>query len=815
LGPEKTVLHRLRLRAVRLFLDRRTCLAGFLLALLVLLDSQVSAASPLVTWETSSAAFTLGSDGHWIAITGRGVGNRPNYLAPGQPAPLLSIRTAGTLHAPDEARCDASNQRLTLHYRKAGITAVVQVKAGAHHVTFGLVDVQPADKASLALWGPYPITLKQTVGEVVGVVRDETFALGLQVLNTKTLGGFPENDEGSADRPYAAAATAWGSVLQAYSLDRSKPRSIAVWNKRAPNMPVPAVPGETIIGSRIALFGCEPSQALETIGRIEVDEGLPHPLIDGVWAKVSPERGRSYLIASFSESDIDEMLGYVKRANLMSLYHGNPFKSWGHYEPSPKYFPSGVAGVKTCATKAREHGVRLGAHTLSNFIQTNDPYITPVPDPRLARTGSSPLTQAIDAETTILPVASPEYFTNKLGNEMQTVVLEQELVRYRSVSAEAPWRLLDCQRGAFGTKAASHAAGVEAGKLMDHAYKVFFPNMDLQREIARNLARLFNETGLSHMDFDGHEGCLAPGEGTYGNEVFAKEFYDHLDHTVINGTSPPLSHFYWHINSYCNWGEPWYGGFRDSMQEYRINNQAFCERNYIPKMLGWYLLTPATCLSDMEWMLARAAGFDAGFALATSPDSLRKNPETTKILDAIREWESARRAHAFSAAQRELLRNPKREFHLEPVAGGGWDLFPYHDSTEFGHEQRIRQPGEPTAAEWDVPNPDLSQPIQFKLRVLGTAGSISQPVFEIDRSATIQVPAEIQAGQTLLVEKDGIARIYDSKGSQVKALPLASQLPQLQAGTNRIQFDCEFQGDTPPKVSVTFKTRGSPSRVSR
>jgi hypothetical protein len=691
------------------------------------------------------------------------------------------------------------------------MTATVRVEAGTNHLTLELIDVQPPGQADIAQWGPYPTRLRQTVGEVVGVVRGDGFALGLQALNIKTLGGFPENDEGNADRPYAAAPTAWGSVLQAYSMDRSKPRSIAVWNKRAPNMPVPAIPGETVLGSRIALFGCAESEALDTIGRIEVAEKLPHPLIDGVWAKVSPERGRSYLIASFSESDIDEMLGYVKRANLMSLYHGNPFKSWGHYEPSPKYFPGGAAGVKTCATKAREKGIRLGVHTLSNFIQTNDPYITPVPDPRLARTGSSPITAAIDAETTTVPVASPEYFTNRLGNELQTVVIGQELVRYRSVSATAPWQLLDCQRGAYGTRPAAHAAGAEAGKLMDHAYKVFFPNLDLQREIARNLARLFNETGLSHMDFDGHEGCLAPGEGTYGNEVFAKEFHDHLDHTVINGTSPPLSHFYWHFNSYCNWGEPWYGGFRDSMQEYRINNQAFCERNYIPKMLGWYLLTTATCLSDMEWMLARAAGFDSGFALATSPDALRKNPETGRILDALREWESARRARVFTPAQRELLRNPKREFHLEPVADGGWNLFPFHDSPDFTHEQLIRQPGEPTAATWEVPSPDAPQEMQFKLRVNGSSGSIRNPVFEIDRSATLQIPTEIQAGQTLLVEKDAIARIYDAKGSQVKALPLTAKLPRILTGTNRVQFDCEFLGDTPPKISVAFKTLGQPT----
>jgi hypothetical protein len=350
---------------------------------------------------------------------------------------------------------------------------------------------------------------------------------------------------------------------------------------------------------------------------------------------------------------------------------------------------------------------------------------------------------------------------------------------------------------------------------MDHAYKVFFPNLELQREIARNLARVFNASGLSHMDFDGHEGCLAPGEGTYGNEVFAKEFYDHLDHTVINGTSPPLSHFYWHINSYCNWGEPWYGGFRDSMQEYRINNQAFCERNFIPKMLGWYLLRTSTCLSDMEWMLARSAGFDSGFALATSLEALRKNPETGPILDALREWEKARRAGVFTPEQREALRNPKREFHLATVAGGGWDLFPFHDSADFQHEALTRQPGEPTSAAWELKNPDARQPMQLKLRVVGTSGSIRNPTFEINRSAMLTIPVEIQAGQSLLLESDAIVRLYDAKGNPVQSFPLKTPLPAVLPASNPVTFDCEFLGDAPPKVTVTFKTRGAPTRVAR
>ncbi|MCX6858987.1 MAG: hypothetical protein NTX70_01990, partial [Verrucomicrobia bacterium] len=601
--------------------------------------------------QTESAALSIGSHGALMAFSRRSDGM--DYLAKNQPAPLLSLRSGGILLAPEGATWDATAHRLTLRFGKSGLSAQVRVISKTSHITFELIEISPAGSADLAVWGPYPTSIRKTVGEVVGVVRDGTFALGLQALNIKTLGGYPENDEGSADRPYGARQTDFGSVLQAYSMDRSKPRSIAVWSKRAPNMPVPAVPGETVIGSKIALFGCPEPQALETLGKIEVAEGLPHPLIEGVWAKMSPERGRSYLIANFSESTIDEMLGYVKQANLMSLYHENAFKSWGHYEPNPKFFPGGMAGLKACADKAKASGIRLGAHTLSNFIQTHDPYITPEPDARLAKTGESALTEAVDAATSTIPVASPEYFTNRLGNELQTVVIGKELVRYGSVSTNAPWKLLDCQRGDYGTTASEHPRGSAAGKLMDHAYKVFFPNLELQREIARNLARVFNASGLSHMDFDGHEGCLAPGEGTYGNELFAKEFYDHLDHTVINGTSPPLSHFYWHINSYCNWGEPWYGGFRDSMQEYRINNQAFCERNFIPKMLGWYLLRTSTCLSDMEWMLARSAGFDSGFALATSLDALRKNTETGPILDALREWEKARRAGVFTPEQRE------------------------------------------------------------------------------------------------------------------------------------------------------------------
>jgi hypothetical protein len=490
-----------------------------------------------------------------------------------------------------------------------------------------------------------------------------------------------------------------------------------------------------------------------------------------------------------------------------------PFASWGHYEINTKVFPGGAGELRAMVQKAKAMGIRLGAHTLTTFIQTNDPYVTPVPDPRLAKTGSSVLASDIDTAAQNVQVVSPEYFANEKANWLHAAVIGGEIIRYRTVSAQAPWTLLDCQRGAFGTRVQAHRKGDEIGKLLDHDYKVFFPNFELQREIARNLARTFNQTGLSQMDFDGHEGCASTGQGDYAYDLFPQDFFDNLDHTVINGTSNS-KHFYWHINSYCNWGEPWSEGFREAMQEYRINNQSLFARNYLPNMLGWYLLTETTTLSDAEWMLARAAGFNAGFALATSIDAVRKNPEIGPILDAIREWETARHKGVFTSAQREAMRDPKTEFHLEPLPGGGWHLFAYHESAAFRHEKKIRQPGEPVTSRWEYDNPDKAQPLQFKLRVAGGGGSLANPNIEIDRFSSVAFAVELSAGQTLLCEGTTTARVYDEKGRQIKTVRAAGQIPMVQPGRHEIQFDAEFKGSIPPAVVVSFKTRGDAEKVS-
>ncbi|MBI5833491.1 MAG: hypothetical protein HZB16_14425 [Armatimonadetes bacterium] len=478
----------------------------------------------------------------------------------------------------------------------------------------------------------------------------------------------------------------FGSVLQAFCRDRGSDRVLSNWGHD--KYLAPALHDGGVIGSKIALFACTAADALTTLGAIEQAEGLPHPTVDGVWGKTSPTANASYLIVDFGEQNIDQAIALTRRAGLRYVYHSSPFATWGHFQLKPNLFPHGWDGLRECVEKARAAGIGVGFHTLSNFITTNDPYVTPKPDPRLARVGSAKLVGAVDAQAKEIEVDAPDYF--RRSSALNTVVVGDELVRYAAVSAAAPWRLTGCERGAFGTKAAAHGAGAAAGRLMDHDYKVFLTDASLSVEVARKIAELCNHAGIRQISLDGLEGNWSTGHGQYGRALFTDAWYNalspELKGQVRNDASNPC-HWTWHMATYYNWGEPWYAGFRESQTLYRFKNQMFYTRNLLPRMLGWFALRENTSLADAEWLLARAAGYGAGFTLAMSPDSLAQqsaasgtvagaNKSAGAILDAIREWETARLAGAFPAEVKALLRDNKREFHLERVGDGQWDLYP-------------------------------------------------------------------------------------------------------------------------------------------
>ncbi len=239
-------------------------------------------------YDANSIKITVDGRGQLVSLLD--VLHNKELLAPGQPAPMASVKIGDVIEAPSSAEFQQDPRGIRLLYSSSGVAALIAVQEKETHISFELVQVEPADRVDAIIWGPFPVSINQTVGEVVGVVRDKEYAIGLQALNVKTVGGYPDNAEGlSGFRGQTAVAHPWGSILQAYSLDRSRPRAVAAWSGHFPNMPVPPIEGETVVGSKIALFGCAASDALDVIGAIEIAEGLPHPQIDGVWSKKSPE----------------------------------------------------------------------------------------------------------------------------------------------------------------------------------------------------------------------------------------------------------------------------------------------------------------------------------------------------------------------------------------------------------------------------------------------------------------------------------------------------------------------------------------------
>ncbi len=786
----------------------------------------------IIELSTESFKLTLNDKGSFVNLIDARTGT--DYRLSDTLAPLMTVRVKNQILQPTSA--SANDNIITLDF-KNDVVATIKIENKGTHFTFELLSLTNNDKVELIVWGPYPTSIQKTISETVGVVRDDNFAIGIQALNIKTLGGYPWNEsdrmpefdifkeaepnkmhpqsDGSVlYRVEAAMPLPNGSSLQAYCRNRNTERIYADVDHT--KIIAPPYDDGGVIGSKIALFGSHESKALETIGAIEIAEGLPHPMMDGQWTKTNRNAAAAYLITSFTEANVEEAIALTKRAGLKYLYHyGKTFENWGHFDLYKDEFPNGVEGLKNCVEKAAAHGIKMGTHCLSNFITTNDPYVTPIPDNRLAKVGSSILVNDIGAKTTEISIEAPDFFNQMKNNNLKTVMIGEELIRYGSVSQETPWRLLDCQRGAFGTKASHHKSGDKISKLLDHGYKVFLTDADLTKEMSVTLARLYNQTGLRQISFDGLEGNRSTGLGTYGESLMPYTWYTNLSDELKNDLiidASRTTHFFWHIYTRMNWGEPWYAGFRESQTEYRFNNQAYFKRNFMPGMLGWFKMTPETSVEDMEWMLAKSAGYDAGYALVADLSTFNQNGNSEKILKLIGDWEKLRLSNSFSEIQKETMRKPDKEFTIKKINESQWNWQEIY-SAIFTHEKKVRQPGEPLHSTFKLNNSGDEQVVNFALTA--TACDVSGITIGINNYKEIQIPVTIKRGETLKYTDGNEMILFNSNWQIIRKYTMDLSDFKINAGENLITVDCKFStADKEANLKVEVRLRGKNESVT-
>ncbi len=766
----------------------------------------------------------------------------------------------------DILQVSLEGRRLTCSFENVQDTVSLLITPKEEYTVFE-VEKCPSCFDFLA-FGPIATTLDDVVGDVVGVVQGGDAAIGIQALNIKTMSGFPYElashrlhasggatssmTVGSIDYTAAAAcATSFGSILQLYGENRDRERVKTV--EYAENC-IPAPPLENgdahIEGCRFALFACDRAEALNTIGRLEAAEGLPHPTLDGQWLKTSRKARCSYLIGEFGTENVDKMLSYAQMGGFSCLYHPEPFESWGHFILRREQFPQGDASLKECVEKARALGMRMGLHTLSAFTSTQDPYVTPVPHKGLKAMLpgilESPLGQT-QTELTVRALGGVH-----LGSTLSCIRIEDALIQYADYEispqdaalAEACGKeesgdtaplpgtgdtvspdacaatrtvvLKGCTRGAFGTVASPHPAGSPVQKLIDYPYRTLFPDIRLQDQFSDRLANLFVQTGVSQISFDGLEGCEWTGEGEYAVNRFCMRWYRQLDHLVLNDASR-LHHFLWHMNTRMNWGEPWGEEMRTGQVEGRIRNQEFFRKNLFPAMLGWFLVRKAnrkfeaSTLEDMEWALSEAAGFDAGFSLSAGCDTLDSLGNAAEILEAIRNWDLLRFENRFSDELKELLKKPETEWHLEKEGEHLFRLYPIAITKPLVCDLLEMQPGQPGGSDWTLRNPMEKQNFAFRMKVNGY-GYIQDPRFYC-KYGMLQFRAVVKGGQYLLFDGKE-AYVTDRNYNRLAQVDYSGSC-QIDQGDTQLSFGCSFGGDEGPEVQVRIITKAKPYLIRR
>lgn len=575
----------------------------------------------------------------------------------------------GRLCAPVSA--DANDDSVVLSFGDYTVTLALVYRAD------GSIRLEVADIPDFAdgfVFGPYAVPEAVDFGEKVGAAwLPDGSAVCIQGLNTKTVGEiqFPFTNVSEFPSPVSLTAGKSGSTVvincSCENMTRTKITSIPGISRFKANV-VPAPEG-LITGSAVILtFGETADELLDKIGEIEIEEGLPHPTINGEWAKKSKHANDIYLI--FSNSNLDEQLEIAEHAGVHDIYFDNPFESWGHFGISKSKYPGGMDEFVSIINKAGKKGIRVGFHTLTNFIQTHDSYITPVPHDELLWCDETVITSDISESDTEIGISEALNYPGR--TTLNAVRIGDEIFTYSKYDEEKH-ALVGCCRGAFGTSAAGYKCGTSLKRLIDHGYATLFPDIHLQHEMAKKIGDFIRTANMGRISFDGVEGCIYTGRGEYATAEFVKDVYDAAGSELLSDASN-CSHYRWHAHAYFNNGEPWYDSDRrGGMFNFRARRQARYRANLIPGMLGWYVIWDSdgmfepTLPETIESILARTIGYNAGLAFQVNAgygDNVKRCCEYIKI------WQEFK--HASPAVPEDVLarmREKRTDWHLEKKDG--------------------------------------------------------------------------------------------------------------------------------------------------
>ena len=462
--------------------------------------------------------------------------------------------------------------------------------------------------------------------------------------------------------------------------------------------------------------------------------GVPHSPLCGPWALDAELPRRTNIFGCPSESTVDDWIQFCQQLGISSIEFSGAI-DYGSYQPDPKVYPRGYDSVKTVTDKLHDAGIISGLHTMSFSIAKTCSWVTPLPDPRLAKERSYTLAAGISAEATEIPIGEdcsdlPELINYFIRRSM-TLQIDDELIEFRGVRKSVPCAVLECHRGVHGTKAASHQQGAPVHHLKE-CWGCFAPDGDstLYSEVAGRIAKCLTDCGFDFCYLDGLDGAhIIGGEEArwYYSAKFTFEVFRQLSKPMMIEMAT-FHHHLWYVRSRMQAWDHCVRGHK-KFTDLHVYSNAQARRMFLPLHLGWVGLFPwvdsecePTYRDDVEYMWSKALATDANFTLqCINPESMRQGAWLKDFADTIRTYEKLRQENVFPKAVKAELSKPGNEFQLLKDHCGCWNFRPMQSSRHKVEALDGR------SNRWTFQNRFASQALSFRITALPSVAAYDSP----------------------------------------------------------------------------------------
>lgn len=451
--------------------------------------------------------------------------------------------------------------------------------------------------------------------------------------------------------------------------------------------------------------------------------------------------------------------------------------------------------------KCRQAGLDLGISVLANRIPTNSRLVSPKPSPHLLKQGTLQLQSSIDDNQIEIAVYLSPLFDQP--QNINVIQIDDELIVYRTTEASTFFHLLHhCKRGAFGTKATSHAKNAVVYKLWDTPERALLPDLEVQNQMAQAEAKRWAKTNSPLLIFNDLKSYALNELGDEAIGLFLDTMHKYNPGKLLQADllTPSSKQYLSRVNENQYWNE----SMRTKIIETLTEKQVFYHENQMPWMIGNFNIhladknRKATSMEELEWFLSKAAAFDAGFGLDFSAEAMRKHGLTNIMLNTIKIWETLRLSQAFSDDIKETLKDPYCDWHIKRDKDSPFLLYPQHNSRRYYCNLYNDQ--------WEWNSPYTSR-FALCITVEGK-GSISNPVVRT-LNGILEFPCTIKAGQYLIYDFEGNACITDFNYNKIANVYALGE-SFLDEGISEVTFSCEVKMEErkKPEVNVRYYTHG-------